>query len=185
MIYSKISLMLFIAILFVGCISYSNNHMNIPKEWNDYYLYKDEVISDTIKLKLPGDYGFEADKKEYIYFKNRQITKLLRQNINQKPTEQFLFCYTYMPIYINLLGFYYENLSLSEVEKSYFGIPNFENKNNGIVYYYNFEEFQVMDAYKKWGKGTLRFLSVDNPKSNNKYELETGTFFYYNNHLWE
>jgi len=159
--------------------------VSIPKKWDDFYVYKNEKMTDTIKLKFPGDYKFKADKNEYIYFKNRQITKLLKQRIKQKPTEQFLFCYTNMPIYINLLGFYYEDLILSEVEKNYSGVSDFEKKNNGIVYYYNFEEFQVMDAYTKWDKGVLRFISIDNPQRNNKYELETGMFFTYNAHLWE
>ncbi|WP_262149078.1 hypothetical protein [Chryseobacterium foetidum] len=153
----------------------------------EYYAYQLKFSNENLQFITPGDYRYNKVKKDYIYFKTKDINKILTSTINKPFNEQFLFMYTNMSIYNNLLGFYYRNTSLQEIKNN--KAPDI-NLGNGILYTYHFGKFDVVDIYRECDSGVIRFININNPNekdaNNKRFHLEVKMlFFNLNKDLWD
>lgn len=161
-----------------------------PKQSKDSrYFYNLKFSNENIEFYTYGDYVYNKVDKKLIYFKTKDIDKVLKLTINKPFTEQFLFMYTYMSTYNNLLGFYYENTSIEEVKKFNYDKES-KDLGNGVLYTYNFGKFNIVDIYRKTNIGVIRFININNPNEKDidhkKFHREVrGLFFDLNSELWE
>lgn len=129
-----------------------------------------------------GDYVFNRIEKEYIFFKNPEMKRLLRDRIPQKGAEQFLFVYTNQPTYANILGFYYKGLSVKDLKnkEAEMEYPQTENQ---LLARYSYGRFQVFDFSKNVEGGLIRFIAINNPEAPDdadykKFEKEIHAIFF-------
>lgn len=155
-----------------------NNTVHILK-------FSDEILNFTTY----GDYQVNKVDKRYIFFKTKDIDEILKLNFQKKFSQQFLFTYTNMSVYNNIIGLYYDKISLNDVMKEYKAKPNI-NMENGVLYSYNFQKFNVIDIYRKTEKGVIRFININNPNVTDidykKYHIEINKlYFELNKNLWD
>ncbi|UCA59142.1 hypothetical protein KB553_19210 [Chryseobacterium rhizoplanae] len=144
---------------------------------------------ETIPFTTYADYHYNTVNKKYIFFTTKEVSRILNSKFKKPFNEQFLFMYTNMSIYNNLLGFYYEGISLEDVKKSYDRMPDVD-LGNGALYTYRSEKFNVVDIYRKSEGGVIRFVNLNNPDEedpqNKKFHREVNTlFFNLNSNLWD
>lgn len=152
-----------------------------------YYVHPLKFSDESLQFVTPGDYQYNKVKKDYIYFKTKDINEILKFGFNKPFSRQLLFMYTDMSIYNNLLGFYYENTSLQEIKSS--KTPDID-LGNGILYTYNFGKFNVVDIYKKYDNGVIRFINLNNPNEKDidykRFHLEVKMLFFdLNKDFWD
>jgi len=148
-----------------------------------------KFANESLQFITFSDYRTNKVNEKYVFFKTKDVTHILKANIKKPYSEQFLFMYTNMSIYNNMLGFYYEGISLDEVMKDYGKKPDID-LGNGIVYSYNSGKFNVVDIYRKSEHGVVRFININNPDEkdpqNKKFHLEIkNLFFDLNKNLWD
>jgi hypothetical protein len=148
-----------------------------------------KFANESLQLITFSDYRINKVNEKYVFFKTKDISHILKANIKKPYSEQFLFMYTNMSIYNNMLGFYYEGTSLDEVMKDYGKKPDVD-LGNGILYTYNSGKFNVVDIYRKSDHGVVRFINLNNPDEkdpqNKKFHLEVkNLFFDLNRNLWD
>ncbi|MDQ0780930.1 hypothetical protein [Chryseobacterium sp. W4I1] len=148
-----------------------------------------KFANESLQFITFSDYRTNKVNEKYVFFKTKDVTHILKANIKKPYSEQFLFMYTNMSIYNNMLGFYYEGISLDEVMKDYNKKPDID-LGNGIVYSYNSGKFNVVDIYRKSEHGVVRFININNPDEkdpqNKKFHLEIkNLFFDLNKNLWD
>lgn len=157
------------------------------EEGNNIHTLK--FAKENIQFVTFADYQINTVNKKYIFFTTKDVDDILKRNIKKTSSGQFLFMYTNMSIYNNLLGFYYENVTLEEIIKDYGTIAD-ANMENGVLYTYNSGKFNVVDIYRKYDGGVVRFINVNNPEvedpQNKKFHLEVrNLFFDLNKKLWD
>lgn len=118
--------------------------------------------NESIKFVTYSDYKVNTINKKYIFFTTKDIDHILKTNNGKPFSEQFLFMYTNMSIYNNLLGFYYEGISLDEAMEGYHKKPD-ADLGNGALYIYDSGKFNVVDIYKKCDGGVIRLINLNNP----------------------
>lgn len=144
----------------------------------------------TLPFYMYGDYQAKRANKEYIFFKNSEMKRLLHNQLPQKNGEQFLFIYTDQPTFSNILGFYYKDLYVNDIKAQYSAINRASGQNQAF-YKYAFGKFQVFDLYKNVDGGVIRFITVNNPEYTKDpdykwYNREINTMFFdINQSLWE
>lgn len=148
-----------------------------------------KISNENIQFITFSDYQINKLNKKYIFFTTKDINRLLQENIKKPFSQQFLFMYTNMSIYNNLLGFYYEDTSLEDVMKDYNKTPDVSLE-NGVLYIYNFEKWNIIDIYRKYYGGVVRFINLNNPNENDpqykKFNREVNNLFFdLNKNLWE
>ncbi|WP_134197371.1 hypothetical protein [Chryseobacterium daecheongense] len=143
-----------------------------------------DLKDESLGLNFYGDYEFENINKKFIFFTNSDIAHLLG-NLTKKPKE-VLFTYTETSIYNNLAGFFYENVTLEDIKKQWSQQPD-KDMGNGLLYRYTYKDYNIIDVYRQQKNGVIRFIAINNPKSQKKdqFELENeGIFFKINTQLW-
>ncbi|CEJ68528.1 hypothetical protein BN1195_00816 [Chryseobacterium oranimense G311] len=154
-----------------------------------YAVHNLKFSDENIQFTMYGDYVYNKINKKLIYFNKKDIDNILKSHVEKPFTEQFLFMYTFIGPYNNLLGFYYENITLEEIKK--YNINNQgTDLGNGILYTYNSGKFNVIDIFRKSDKGVVRFININNPKETDpnykKFHREVnGLFFDLNKNLWD
>lgn len=152
-------------------------------------VYDLKFGKESMQFTTFADYQVNMINKKYIFFATKDVNQVLKTNFSKPFTEQFMFMYTKMSIYNNLLGFYYEGASLEEVKQAYGRNPD-ADMGNGVLYAYDSGKFHVVDIYRKTDNGVVRFVNMSNPDEkdspNKKFHLEIrNLFFGLNIQLWE
>lgn len=192
--YNKIIKILIKPIIIISCFSIQSckNYYYLkqtPPIINEgaYSVYQLKFFNENLQFITPGDYKYNKVEKDYIYFRTKDINKILTSTINKPFNQQFLFMYTNMSIYNNLLGFYYKNASLQEIKNN--KAPDID-LGNGILYTYNFGKFNIVDIYRECDNGVIRFININNPNEKDvdskRFHLEVKMLFFdLNKDLWE
>ncbi|REC63246.1 hypothetical protein DRF65_06220 [Chryseobacterium pennae] len=160
-----------------------------PDKYSKFVLTFDNG-NQHIPFYTYGDYQFKKIDKQYIFFKNPEMHKLLHDKLPQMNGEQFLFMYTNQPTFSNILGFFYKDMSIEDVKKLYTAVQHREDETQ-LFSRYNFGKFQVYDFYKTIQGGVVRFISVNNPDYSKDpdykwFNREINTvFFDINRSLWD
>ncbi|MCS4303632.1 hypothetical protein [Chryseobacterium sp. BIGb0232] len=160
-----------------------------PDKYSKFVLTFDNG-NQHIPFYTYGDYQFKKINKQYIFFKNPEMHKLLHDKLPQMNGEQFLFMYTNQPTFSNILGFFYKDMSIEDVKKLYTAVQHREDETQ-LFSRYNFGKFQVYDFYKTIQGGVVRFISVNNPDYSKDpdykwFNREINTvFFDINRSLWD
>ena len=180
---------------FISCKNYYyfNGQQKVETDHPDKYN-KFVLTFDNGKQNIPfytyGDYRFKKIDKQYIFFKNSEMHKLLHYKVPKKNGEQFLFMYNNQPTFSNILGFFYKDMNIEDVKKLYTTVKHKEDENQ-IFSRYNFDKFQVYDLYKTVKGGVIRFVAVNNPGYSKDpdykwFNREINTMFFDINHsLWD
>lgn len=152
-------------------------------------VYHLKFANQSLQFITFSDYRINKVNEKYVFFKTKDISHILNAHIKKPYSEQFLFMYTNMSIYNNMVGFYYEGTSLDEVIKDYGRKPD-ADLGNGILYTYNSKQFNVVDIYRKSDHGVVRFINLNNPDEkdpqNKKFHMEVkNLFFDLNRNLWD
>ncbi|WP_162926238.1 hypothetical protein [Chryseobacterium aurantiacum] len=183
--------LLLMSLITLGCKNYYYLKHTPPKVDKDEgrAIHHLKFSNENMQLVTYGDYQINTVNKKYIFFTTKNIDQILISNFKKKFSEQFLFMYTNMSVYNNLLGFYYAGSSLDEVMKSYDKKPDID-LTNGILYTYDSGAFDVVDIYKKCDGGVIRFINLNNPDENDpqnkKFHREVNkVFFELNADLWD
>ncbi|MGU3377286.1 hypothetical protein [Chryseobacterium sp. M5A1_1a] len=181
----------FISLLLQSCKNYYFLKHTLPTEDREEgrLTHHLKFSNENMQFVTYGDYQINKVNKKYIFFTTKDIDQILKANFKKKISQQFLFMYTNMSVYNNLLGFYYEGALIDEVMKSYHRKPD-ADLGNGIVYTYNSGKFKVVDVYRKCNDGVVRFINLNNPyekdPQNNKFHREVkNLFFDFNANLWD
>ncbi|MCS3533128.1 hypothetical protein [Chryseobacterium sp. JUb7] len=154
-----------------------------------YGIHTFQFSNESLEFTMYGDYVYNKVEKDLIYFKTKNVNSILKSHFNKTFTQQFLFMYTFIGTYNNLLGFYYESVSLEDI-RNYNLKESGVDLGNGIMYNYNFGKFAVVDIFRKTDKGVIRFVNINNPKEidpdRKKFHREVnGLFFKLNQNLWD
>ncbi|REC46248.1 hypothetical protein [Chryseobacterium pennipullorum] len=152
-------------------------------------IHQLKFSNENMEFVTFSDYQFNSINQKYVFFTTKDVSRILKTHMKKPVTEQFLFMYTNMSIYNNLLGFSYEGTSLEDVEKEYGRTPDVD-LGNGILYTYDSGTFNVVDIYKKYNGGVVRFINLNSPNEkdpeNKKFHLEVkNLFFGLNGGLWD
>lgn len=172
---------------------YFNGQQNVKTDHPDMHS-KFVLTFDHGKQHIPfytyGDYRYKKIDKQYIFFKNSEMHKLLHDKLPQKNGEQFLFMYTNQPTFSNILGFFYKDMNIEELKKLYATVNHKEDETQ-LFSRYNFGKFQVYDFYKTVNGGIIRFVSINNPDYSKDldykwFNKEINTMFFdINRSLWD
>lgn len=142
-----------------------------------------ELKDESLGINFYGDYEFDKVNKKAVFFTNSDISHFLN-TINEKP-KQVLFTYTDTPIYNHVVAFFYENKTIDDIKKQ-FG-PSDKDLGNGLLYRYNYKDYNIIDIYRQQKNGVIRFIAINNAKNQKaeQFEMENdGMFFKINNQLW-
>lgn len=172
--------------LLTGCANYyyQGGQKKVTSDQNDRFN-KFQLTFDEGKQKLDfytyGDYVFNRVEKEYIFFKNSDMKRMLHYKNPKKHTEQFLFMYTNQPTFANILGFYYKGMTIEEIKENYSTV-SYKQTEDQLLSRYTFDKFQVFDFYKNVDGGVVRFISLNNPEAKDvdykNFEREIRTIFF-------
>jgi len=180
---------------FIGCKNYYylNGQKSVesdkPNSYNKFVLTFDDG-KQNIPFYTYADYQFKKVNKQFIFFKNPEMNRLIHYMLPHKNEEQFLFMYTNQPTFSNILGFFYKDIDIEDVKKLYTKINHKEDKNQ-IFSQYTFGKFQVFDFYKNVKGGVIRFVSINNPGYSKDpdykwFNREINTMFFDINHsIWD
>ncbi|GAB0157980.1 hypothetical protein CHRYSEOSP005_32820 [Chryseobacterium sp. Alg-005] len=175
-----------VALTMTSCTNYIKvmDSKKISDKENSLSTRVIELKGESLGINFYGDYEFENINKKFVFFKNSDIKHLLG-NLNEKP-EQVLFTYTETSIYNNVVGFFYENMSLENIKGQLSKQPD-QDMGNGLLYRYPYKDYAIIDVYRQQKNGVVRFIAINNPKNqkNDQFELENeGLFFKINTQLW-
>jgi len=182
--------LLIVSFIMQGCKNYYYlQHTPAVNNEDGNSVHNLKFANESLQFITFSDYRTNKVNEKYVFFKTKDVTHILKANIKKPYSEQFLFMYTNMSIYNNMLGFYYEGISLDEIMKDYNKKPDID-LGNGIVYSYNSGKFNVVDIYRKSEHGVVRFININNPDEkdpqNKKFHLEIkNLFFDLNKNLWD
>ncbi|MDR2206927.1 MAG: hypothetical protein LBE36_12320 [Flavobacteriaceae bacterium] len=181
----KFLLLFLLFSVFQSCQNYFFLTQETPDKSDGYLVHTLKFSNQTLEFATFGDYHINKIDKRFIFFKTKDVRKLLNQNFKKPFDEQFLFTYTNLSSYNNILGFYYGETSLENVKKSYPTQPNISLK-NGILYSYDFGKFKVIDIYKETENGIIRFINLNDPngKIEHFYRENSQLYFELNPYLW-
>lgn len=143
-----------------------------------------DLNDESLGINFYGDYEFENINKNFIFFTNSDIRHLL--GILPEKPKQVLFTYTETSIYNNIVGFLYEKTTLEDIKKESPGQPA-KNLGNGLLYQYNYKDYNVIDIFRQQKNGVIRFIAINNSRNQKteQFELENnGLFFNINTQLW-
>lgn len=170
-----------------GCANYyyQGKQKKVAPDENDRYnkfVLSFDRGQQQLNFYTYGDYVFNRIEKEYIFFKNSEMKRLLRDRIPQKETEQFLFMFTHQPTYANILGFYYKDVFVKDLKNNESELDE-KQPENQILTRYSFGKFQVFDCCKNVEGGLIRFIAINNPEVTDdadykKFEREIHTIFF-------
>ena len=188
---------LFLIVLsFISCQNnfYKNNIKlydtnKYPKHETAYFVKN----QDTLRLALAGDYRRDYKiakriKKDFnnqvIYFKNKDIRKILHRNGIGKPNEQFLFFFTSDYVHINGLGFYYDKPFPKAQLKASSDSISVREDGHVTSLFYPYKNQYVVDNFIPMKDGFARVILLDKPNYNEKqtdgFLNEANHFIYIN-----
>lgn len=172
---------------------YLNGQKNVTTDHPDghsKFILTFDHGKQNISFYTYGDYRFKSVDKQYIFFNNSEMRKLLHARQSRKDGEQFLFMYTNQPTFSNILGFFYKDMKIEEVKRSYAAVKHKEDETQ-VFSRYNFDKFQVYDFYKTVKGGVIRFVCINNPNYSKDsdykwFNREINTMFFdINRSLWD
>lgn len=149
-----------------------------------------KISDENIQFITYSDYQFNKVNEKYVFFATKDIDHILKTHIKKASAEQFMFMYTNMSIYNNMLGFYYKDISLENVVQDYDRKPD-ADLGNGVLYTYDSGKFNVVDIYRRCSNGgVIRFINLNNPDEKDpqfkKFHREVNNLFFDLNHsLWD
>lgn len=118
-----------------------------------------DLSTDTLEMQFFSDYRFDKLLKEFIVVSNSDLKKINSKYIQLNNAKQFLFTYTDLPDLNNVVGLYYENQTIEEVQKLYLATP-IMNDYNGLMYVFDYKGYFIADVFKSVEGGVIRFLNV-------------------------
>lgn len=144
-----------------------------------------KINRDTLSLKVLGDYRFSRPNDSLIFTTNKELKQLLKRKQLRLPKNQILFTYTNMPIYNNVFGFYYNDLSLDSIQKLYDFKPKI-SRPNGMMYTYEYQDKTIADIYRETDHGIIRIICIGQPNYDSEKFLvsEVEYVFFENNENW-
>lgn len=136
-----------------------------------------KIDRDTLSLKMLGDYRFSQPKDSLIFTTNKELKQLLKRKQLRLPKIVILFTYTNMPIYNNVFGFYYNDLSLDSIQKLYDFKPKIYYP-NGMMYTYESQGKTIADIYRETDHGIIRIICIGQPNLTAKdfWSVKLNTF---------
>lgn len=155
-----IPLILFMVLLSFSCTNYYQLNRNTEQK-ELYRIYKIEIEKDTLEFGAYLDYYHDSINHEMIYANRKELNKILKSGVHKKP-RQILFLHNDTQFYLNIFGFYYPDLYLTEIAKpklDYQEIP----VTMGKAYHYMYNQKPVSDFYVPYKNGILRFIAIGNP----------------------
>lgn len=180
---------LFLSFIMQSCKNYHYlKHTPAVSNEDGNTVHQLRFSNESMQFITFSDYQINKVNEKCVFFTTKDINHILKANPKKAYSEQFLFMYTNMSIYNNMLGFYYEAASLDGVMKDYGKKPDVD-LGNGVVYIYNSGKFNVIDIYKESDNGVVRFINLNNPDEkdpqNKKFHLEVNNLFFdLNRNLW-
>lgn len=146
-----------------------------------FRTFQMQVGKDTLDFNAYKDYYFDTVNLEVVYIQPKELKKLKNSTLKYRKNRQILFLHNNTPYYLNIIGFYYPNSNLNQVNK-----PDFAYKtiplHTGIGYQFIHNEKPIVDFYIPYTKGLMRFIAVGNPEWNesnsDRFNKEVEFVFY-------
>lgn len=168
--------MVMAGLLSFSCTNYFQlNNQTEQKEL--YRIFKMNTGSDTVEFNAYLDYYYDTINPQMIYLSKKEIRKILKPAVHKKP-KPVLFLHNDTQFYLNIFGFYYPDLYLTEIEK-----PKFEFEEipvtMGKAYHFLYEQKPISDYYIPYRGGILRFIATGDPRYYpERFNLETDFVFF-------
>lgn len=184
----KKTLILLLPILMLSCSAFYE-YPSKTEEQDLYRVFKMPVEKDTLKFNAYLDYYHDTIDLPAIYLTKKELQRIKKSTLTLKKNKQILFLHNDTPYYLNIVGFYYPDLYLKEIQAPELNYTPI-NLANGVGYDYIFEEKKIADLYVPFSKGVLRFIAVGNPKwskiTPDKFDKEVDyVFFVLNSSLFK
>jgi len=146
-----------------------------------YRTFEMPVGKDTLDFNAYKDYYFDTIDLERVYVNAKELKKLKNFTLKSRQNKQILFLHNDTDFYLNIIGFYYPDVLLSEIKKPKFDVTNIP-LTNGIGFEYFYNEKQIADFYIPYSNGTMRFLAIGNPEwkdyYSDRFHMEIDFVFY-------
>ena len=159
---------IFLAFLSVSCSSFYE-FSNQSNEKEMFRTFQIQVGKDTLDFNAYKDYYFDTVNLEVVYIQPKELKKLKNSTLKYRKNRQILFLHNDTPYYLNIIGFYYPNSNLNQVNK-----PDFAYKtiplHTGIGYQFIHNEKPIADFYIPYTK----VASVIPPKKNSAKRKNLG-----------
>lgn len=172
----------FICFLFSIFIISCSNFYEFKSQTTEHELHRAfemNLKDKKVDFKAYNDYYFDTINLSAVYISKKQLNQVKKLTVKAN-NSQVLFLHNYSPFYLNIIGFYYPDLYLNEVN-----LPKIEfteqKLTNGFCFNYEIDKKLISDFYIPQGKGVLRFISVGSPKHENNiesYQKEIDYVFY-------
>lgn len=174
---------LFILLLPFLILSCSNFYefSSRTEEKEMYRAFKMPIEKDTLEFNAYNDYYYDTIDLNMVYISSKELRHLKKSTLKSRKNQQILFLHNDTSNYLNIVGFYYPNLYLNEIQK-----PEFEFEpiplTQGLGFEYNYNQKQVSDFYIPHKNGIMRFLAIGNPEWANyfsdRFHMEIDFVFY-------
>lgn len=177
---TKIIFVFFCGLSIVSCHAfYEFSSETVDKEM--HRTYKMALKSDTLDFNAYNDYYYDTINLDVVYITPKELKKIRKATVSSSPIKQILFLHNDTPYYLNIIGYYYSDLYLSEIQP-----PNFAYQpiklTKGLGFNFDYDEMQISDFYIPYSNGVLRFIAVGNPEWNKKnperFKMEIDFVFY-------
>lgn len=157
-------------IILISSVSCSNFY-EFKSQTTEHELHRAfemDLKDKKVDFKAYNDYYFDTINLSAVYISKKQLNRIKKLTVKAR-NSQVLFLHNYSPFYLNIIGFYYPNLYLNEVNS-----PNIEfteqKLTNGFCFNYEIDKKLISDFYIPQSNGVLRLIAVGSPKHENNIE---------------
>lgn len=145
-------------------------------------MYDMKVGKDTLVFNAYFDYYYDTVNLAQVYLTNQQVRKIKKASIPNQRGKQILFLHDQNDYFLNIMGYYYSDLLLNEIELprkvAYEKIP----LTQGLGFHYLYDQKPVSEFYIPYQSGILRFIAVGDHNwhktNSNRFHSEIDYIFY-------
>lgn len=164
-----------------GLLSFScTNYLKLNSETEEkelYRLFKMNTGKDSLSFGAYLDYYYDTINPDMVYLSQKELNKLFKSSVSRKG-KQILFLHNDTSFYLNIFGFYYPDLYLTEIKEpkiKYEEIP----LTNGKARHFIYNGKPVSDYFLPYKGGILRFTAIGDPRwYPERYNTEIDFVFY-------
>ena len=122
-----------------------------------------KLKDQRVDFKAYNDYYFDTINLSAVYLSKKDLNKIKKLTVKASKNSQVLFLHNDSPYYLNVIGFYYPDLILSEIDKPKISYTS-QTLTKGFCYNYQLDDKLISDFYIRNTKGVLRFIAIGNPR---------------------
>jgi|GEM_PF-3222368 hypothetical protein len=150
-----------IGLLITSCHSFFT-FTTETKENDLYREYAMKVRKDTLMFNAYFDYYHDTINLDQVYLTKKDVRKIKKAAVPYQNGKQILFLHDEDDYYLNVIGYYYDDLFLKEVKPP--RKIDFENieLTQGLGYHYMYNEMPISEFSIPYNSGLMRFIAVGN-----------------------